>query len=120
MEVFAPIINVISICLNLFSIIILLWGITICAKDFFLSRFRIKDKFKQMQSLSDTKNQLGTYVLFSLEVLIVADIIDSIAKPTITDIIRLAAIVAIRTVISHFLHKEMQGPRIDPPSDSPL
>ena len=40
--------------------------------------------------------------------LIVADIIDSIAKPTFEDILRLAAIVAIRTVISYFLNKEIR------------
>lgn len=61
-----------------------------------------------MKALADTKNQLGTYVLFSLEVLIVADIIDTIVKPDWQDIIRLGAIVAIRTVISHFLNKEME------------
>ncbi len=109
MDFFAPVLNVVSICLDLFSIFILLWGVIVCAKDFFHSRLTVKDKRKLMQLLTDTKNQLGTYVLFSLEILIVADIIDSIVQPTLTDIIRLGAIVAIRTVISYFLNKEIRA-----------
>ena len=61
-----------------------------------------------MRKLADAKNGLGGYILLALEVLIVADIIDSIAKPTFEDILRLAAIVAIRTVISYFLNKEIR------------
>lgn len=113
MEQFAPVLNVVSIALDLFSIAILVWGVVVCAKDFFISRFKTKDKLEKMQSLTDAKNQLGTYVLLSLEILIVADIIDSIVQPTLMDIVRLAAIVAIRTVISYFLNREIQGPRID-------
>jgi uncharacterized membrane protein len=53
------------------------------------------------------KNDLGAYVLFSLEVLIAADIVESIIKPTFEDIGKLAALVVIRTVISYFLGKEI-------------
>lgn len=112
MEQFAPVLSIVSVCLDLFSIIVLVWGIVVSAKDFFISRIRITDKLEKMQSLTDNKNQLGTYVLLSLEILIAADIIDSIVQPTLDDIIRLAAIVAIRTVISYFLNREMQSPRL--------
>ena len=108
MELFTPVLEAISICLNLFSILILLWGVVISGKNFFTSRIKLKNPIDKMKALADTKNQLGTYVLFSLEVLIVADIIDTIVKPDWQDIIRLGAIVAIRTVISHFLNKEME------------
>ena len=53
------------------------------------------------------KNDLVAYVLFSLEVLIAADIVESIIKPTFEDIGKLAALVVIRTVISYFLGKEI-------------
>jgi uncharacterized membrane protein len=54
------------------------------------------------------KTELGSYVLLGLEVLIVADIIETIINPTIDDIILLAAIITIRTVVSLFLNKEIK------------
>lgn len=53
------------------------------------------------------KAYLGSYILLSLEFLIVADIIESIINPTFQDIIKLALIVLIRTMISYFLNKEI-------------
>ena len=53
------------------------------------------------------KAYLGSYILLSLEFLIVADIIESIIHPTFQDIIKLAMIVFIRTLISYFLNKEI-------------
>ncbi|MEA5004091.1 MAG: DUF1622 domain-containing protein, partial [Christensenella sp.] len=63
----------------------------------------------RLEKLQDAKNGLSGYVLLSLEILIVADIIETIVKPTLEDIVRLAAIVAIRTVISYFLNKEIHA-----------
>lgn len=107
MEQLAPILNIITTCLNLFSITVLLWGVVSSAKYFFKSRFTMRDRRENLQELTATKNVLGGYVLLSLEILIAADIIDSIVKPTFEDILRLASIVAIRTVISFFLNKEI-------------
>ena len=118
MEQLAPVLNIVTTCLNIFSIIVLLWGVIVSAKDFFLLSFREKDRKKRLQALTGAKNSLGGYILLSLEVLIVADIIDSIVKPTLTDILRLAAIVAIRTVISYFLNKEIrQAEALEQPKD---
>lgn len=107
MEYLAPILEVVTTCLHLLSIVILVWGVLVSSKDFFVSRFARMDKQTDMKKLTSTKNVLGGYVLLSLEILIAADIIDSIVKPTFEDILRLAAIVAIRTVISYFLNKEI-------------
>ncbi|MGI6152342.1 MAG: DUF1622 domain-containing protein [Christensenellaceae bacterium] len=112
MEQFAPYLAVVTICLNFLSIIILVWGVVASAKDFFVSRFASGSKLGKLQRITETKNALGAYVLLSLEILIAADIIDSIVKPTLDDIIRLAAIVAIRTVISYFLNKEIRNTSI--------
>jgi uncharacterized membrane protein len=50
---------------------------------------------------------LGYYLLLGLEILIAADIIDTLMKPTTQDLIILGAIVAIRTVISYSLNSEL-------------
>ncbi len=107
MEHFEPILNVISLSLNIFSVAILVWGVCLAAKDFFFSRFIGNAQLSHMKQLAHIKNTLGSYVLLSLEVLIAADIVESIARPTVEDILKLAAVVAIRTVISFFLHKEI-------------
>lgn len=108
MQFFNPVLNIISICINLFAVLILLWGVLVCGKNFFRSRMKLKKPTEKMILLADTKNQLGIFVLFSLELLIVADIIDTVVKPDWSDLIKLGATVAIRTVMSHFLNKEIK------------
>lgn len=53
--------------------------------------------------------QFGYGIILSLEFMVGADIIDSILKPTFKDIAMLAALVAIRTFLSYFLNKELEG-----------
>ena len=86
----------------------MVWGVILSVKDYLVAHVRSRDKAERLVRLQDTKNSLGGYILLSLEILIVADIIDTIVKPTLEDIVRLAAIVAIRTVISYFLNKEIR------------
>ena len=77
-------------------------------KDFIISRITSKTRKDSFISTTIIKNQLVSYILLSLEILIVADIIETIVSPTLTDIALLAATVVIRTVISYFLNKEIK------------
>src|SRR6266403_5407121 len=52
---------------------------------------------------------LGYYLLLGLEFLIAADIIDTLMKPSVQDLIVLGAIVLIRTVISYSLNAELKS-----------
>ena len=45
-------------------------------------------------------------LIFGLEFIIAADLLATIRAPTLEDVLLLGAIVAIRTVLSHFLSKE--------------
>jgi uncharacterized membrane protein len=54
------------------------------------------------------RHQLGSYLLLGLEFLIAADIIRTVSHPTLSDMAILASIVAIRTVISYFLDREIE------------
>src|SRR5215813_7236755 len=54
---------------------------------------------------------LGYYLLLGLEFLIAADIIDTLMKPSVQDLIVLGAIVLIRTVISFSLNAELRPQR---------
>jgi uncharacterized membrane protein len=94
--------------LNIFSIIVLVWGVVLAGKDFFTSERGGQKQITITKMNTLIKNFLGSYILLSLEILIAADIIESIVKPTFQDILKLAILVVIRTVISYFLHKEIE------------
>lgn len=53
--------------------------------------------------------KLGIYILAALEFLIVADILFTIVHRTLNDVIVLAIVAGVRTVVSYFLGKEIQA-----------
>jgi uncharacterized membrane protein len=57
------------------------------------------------------RHLLGYYLLLGLEFLIAADIIDTLMKPQVHDLIVLGAIIIIRTVISYSLNFELKAAR---------
>ncbi|MGX7196533.1 DUF1622 domain-containing protein [Enterococcus olivae] len=108
MEYLAPFFEVIVLLLNVLSILILVWGVLLATIDLVRSETRHRSRLKTAKRMNIIKNFLGSYILLSLEILIAADIIESIIYPTFQDIVKLAALVVIRTVISHFLHEEIK------------
>ncbi len=61
------------------------------------------------------RQELGASLLLGLEFLIAADVIRTVVQPTLEEIAILGGIVAIRTVISYFLHREMADTWRSPP-----
>jgi len=55
------------------------------------------------------RHVLGYYLLLGLEFLIAADIIDTLMKPSVQDLIVLGAIVLIRTIVSYSLNSELKS-----------
>lgn len=55
------------------------------------------------------RHLLGYYLLLGLEFLIAADIIDTLMKPTLQDLLVLGVIIIIRTVISWSLNAELRA-----------
>src|SRR5262245_7035246 len=55
------------------------------------------------------RHVLGYYLLLGLEFLIAADIIDTLMKPSVLDLIVLGAIVLIRAIISFSLNAELKS-----------
>jgi uncharacterized membrane protein len=54
------------------------------------------------------RREFGSYLLLALEFLIAADVVNSISQPTLKEMALLGSIVAIRTVISFFLNRELE------------
>ena len=103
-----PILDLIVVCLYLLSILVLVWGVVKAGFDFIRFEIKTKDRMSAARENNFIRNFLGSYVLLGLEILIAADIIETIIHPTFADIVRLAVVVVIRTVISYFLNMEIE------------
>lgn len=55
------------------------------------------------------RHALGYYLLLGLEFMIASDIIDTLMRPSVQDLIILGAIVLIRTIISFSLNAELKS-----------
>jgi len=84
-----------------------------------LIRF-LRTELRQVRGINVTddrkqlRQHLGYYLLLGLEFLIAADIIDTLMKPSVQDIVVLGAIVLIRTVISYSLNSELNHAKPEP------
>lgn len=108
MDDLIPFFDLFILALNIFSIVVLIWGVIMAGIDFLKSERTDRNRVIMARQNNFIKSFLGSYILLSLEILIAADIIESIIKPTFQDILKLAILVVIRTVISYFLHKEIE------------
>ena len=97
----------ISTGIGLWGMAVIVWGVLLMSFrliKFEISRLRGRRIFRERENL---RHQLGSYLLLGLEFLIAADIIRTVAHPALEEIAVLAGIVAIRTVISYFLDREL-------------
>lgn len=106
---FKHILEILIFVLDAMSILIIVWGVLLASINIIKSEFSRKSRQDIIRNNNIIKNHLGSYILFGLEILIAADIIESILNPSFQDLIVLASIVVIRTAISYFLTKEIEA-----------
>lgn len=104
-QIIVHIFEYVVILISFVSICILIRGLFVAGIAYF--KAEITPNNIKLKQVSQVRSTLGVYVLLSLEVVIAADIIESIIHPTMNDIIKLGLLVIIRTVISVFLKKEI-------------
>lgn len=63
---------------------------------------------KNTSGIRQIRADFGGYLLLGLELLIGADIIKTIVEPTYQELVILAGIVILRTILSVFLNKEIK------------
>ena len=98
----------VSFAIGIVAIAVIVWGVLLGLFGFFKNEFyRFKPRGKKTVALHEVRHTVGSYLLLGLEFLIAADIIRTIVKPTLEELAILGGIVAIRTVISYFLGKEI-------------
>ena len=99
--------------INLFGIMIVFWGFVVAAIAFIRMKRHRHTTVYFLKEANEIRAVLGTYILFGLEFMIAGDIIHTFLKPSQEDLIVLATIVGIRTVISYFLGREVDQAQRD-------
>jgi uncharacterized membrane protein len=66
------------------------------------------EAFKRPYMYEDIRKDFTNKILFTLELLIVGDILRTVRQPTVNDLMLVGAIVVIRTVLGYFLSKEVK------------
>ena len=105
--------TLLSLIIGVMGIIIIVWGILLVSVEFLQTEYLVLLRKNVTTDKHALRQQLGSYILLGLEFMIAGDIIHTLIKPDREALIELGAIVAIRTVISYFLNKELETLLID-------
>jgi len=100
---FSDVIRLITVGIEIAGVLVVVVGITIAAYDYLRRRHDL-DAYQKLRST------LGRAILLGLELLVAADIINTVAvEPTLDSVLVLAVIVVIRTFLSLSLEVEISG-----------
>jgi len=97
-------VNYVVYAISFLGMAVIIWGILLVLKDFILKLFNDDTESKRQM-----RQKLGAYLVLGLEFFIAADIIRTITRPDWNEIGMLAAIIALRTILSYFLGLEIRG-----------
>ena len=96
LEIFVRFFELVSALLVVYA------GLKAATKILLLEAFKKPYKYEQI------RKEFTNKILFTLELLIVGDIIITVRNPTTDDLLLVGAIVVIRTVLGYFLSKEVK------------
>src|SRR2546425_5043574 len=95
--------------IGVLGVSVIVFGVTGGLARFIRAEFLAVRGMDVEQDRKRLRQALGYYLLLGLEFLIAADIIDTLMKPSVQDLIVLGAIVLIRAVISYSLNGELKS-----------
>ncbi len=96
-------IGIVEAALGIFGALFITYGAIIA-----IVQILRRESGLQWMSYHDIRWIFTTRILIGLEFFVAADILKTILEPTFQDLVVLGALVAIRTVVSYFLGKEVQ------------
>jgi len=101
------VVRAIYLSISFLGALVVIWGVLEAMIRFFRAKVRtpVSDHVRENEAI---RQQLGAHLLLGLEIFIAADIISSVVSPSWDKVGILAAIVAIRTVLSYFLRREVR------------
>lgn len=73
-----------------------------------VSKIVLAGIFKKPQDYKAVRKEFTDRIVFGLELLIIADLIETLRKPVLQELLLVGGIVVIRTVLSYFLSKEVE------------
>lgn len=94
------------------GVLVIVYGVVIGLMQFIRSEFRALRGTKVDAERRQLRHLVGYYLLMGLEILIAADIIETLMKPTVNgfnDLIILGSTIIVRTVISWSLNAELKA-----------
>lgn len=101
------VLDYLALAIAVFGVLVITWGIAVTAVRWGICELNGLRAGNISRGRERVRHQLGSSLLLGLEFLIAADIIETIRNPGLEEIAVLASIVAIRTVISFFLNREL-------------
>ena len=108
------IINVISLGIGCVGVVVIVWGALVSLVELCGLEFKRFSGTSSCKNRNLVRQHFGFYLLMGLEYMIGADIVRTLVRPTLQELAVLGSMVAIRTVTSYFLNKEMgQNPADD-------
>lgn len=107
METLGNVIQVVCTVISVMGALVVIYGVV----EAIISFLKLKVSAEKKNQISENeaiRQRLGAHLLLGLEIFIAADIISSVVSPSWDKVGILAAIVAIRTVLSYFLRMEVR------------
>ena len=94
--------------IDLTGSLIMVWAFITSVIAIVGSMIRGGDTRSRFHDIQIARCELGTKLVFALELMIVSDLLQTIISRSIDDLIFLGGLVVIRTTIAYFLSKEIQ------------
>jgi uncharacterized membrane protein len=107
-----------SFGIGVLGVLVIIFGVACGLMQFLRAELKAARGGNAEEDRKRLRHVLGYYLLLGLEFLIAADIIDTLMKPSVQDLIVLGAIVLIRTVISYSLNAELKSEHQSKPAPS--
>lgn len=100
--------EILVIFIHFVAIGIILWWLLQTIWMYLKAEKYMRDKKISFNNFHNVRQEMVSYLLLALEFMIAADLIHTITSPTMENILLLALIVWVRSLISFFLQTEMK------------
>jgi len=107
MELMEQVFDGVALAIGTVGFVVILYGITLSVSRILVIEARAFRSLDVAQDRRRLRHQLAYYLLLGLEFLVAADIIHTIIRPSLDELISLGIIVGIRTILSLTLNWEL-------------
>lgn len=109
MEQIAVFVDYISYATKLVAFAVIFWGMLKVFYDFVILECKQIKGENICSRRENLRHHFGSYLLLGFEILIAADVLTTLFNPSWEELVDLAIIVAIRTLLNFFLNKELSA-----------